>query len=280
MGLAPHRPGACSAGAVEWVSLLTWGQRVCGGCSLWAVRLGVGTGLSLHGRSVNSWGFEVCLDCLLTWELVPLCWPCCVSFLLRAGPAGDGLEAQSAPSPALYVQLQLLQVTTCASLALTLLLPPVEPRPGSLDLRLPSNLRIFFQSMNFPGCLTLVDAVPRPVPSTQRARDRWQLCRHLSLCLSLFPWRRRVLGIQALEAPTFSILGSLGVWCTCSSLPSCLFLLGAVPWAFLEEAGLMDSPSGPSASGQSDCGSLDNSSFGLLHSLDTLRASGHGMLPS
>ena len=31
----------------------------------------------------------------------------------------------------------------------------------------------------------------------------------------------------------------------------------------------MDSASGRSASGQSDCGSLDNSSFGLLHSLDT-----------
>ena len=41
----------------------------------------------------------------------------------------------------------------------------------------------------------------------------------------------------------------------------------------------MDSPSGPSASGQSDCGSQDNSSFGLLHSLDTLRASGQGHAP-
>lgn len=70
MGLAPHHPRACSAWAVEWVSLLTWGWRVCGGCSLWAMRLGVGTGVSLHGRSVNYesiWqeGFEVCSECLL-----------------------------------------------------------------------------------------------------------------------------------------------------------------------------------------------------------------------
>lgn len=46
-----------------------------------------------------------------------------------------------------------------------------------------------------------------------------------------------MLGIQALEAPAFSFLGSLGVWCTCSSLPGRLSLLGVGPWALLEEAG-------------------------------------------
>lgn len=52
-------------------SLLAWGRRVCGGCSLWAVRLGVGTGVSLQGRSVNSWGFQVCSDCCLPGSWSP-----------------------------------------------------------------------------------------------------------------------------------------------------------------------------------------------------------------
>lgn len=97
----------------------------------------------------------------------PLCWPCCVSFLLReeAGLAGgDGLEAQNTAFPE-----PLCAGSSCCRsppVPLAVLLPSVEPCPGSLDLWLPSNLRIFFQSMNLPGCLTLVDVVPRPSPST------------------------------------------------------------------------------------------------------------------